>query len=139
MDLIIGGYAQNKTEYAKKEYSDAILYENLDINRIIINLKEENSARNIIINNLQLVIKELLSAGMKSEEVWQEIKNRILKLEGHGANLILISDEIGGGIVPMDAFDREWREVTGRILCRLAEQAQKVVRIVMGLPQIIKG
>ena len=139
MDLIIGGYAQNKTEYAKKEYSDAILYENLDINRIIINLKEENSARNIIINNLQLVIKELLSAGMKSEEVWQEIKNRILKLEGHGANLILISDEIGGGIVPMDAFDREWREVTWLILCRLAEQAQKVVRIVMGLPQIIKG
>ena len=139
MDLIIGGYAQNKVEYAKKEYSDAILYENLDTNRIIINLKEENSAKNIIINNLQLVIKELLSAGMKPEEVWQEIKNRMLKLEEHGANLILISDEIGGGIVPLDAFDREWREVTGRILCRLAEQAQKVVRIVMGLPQIIKG
>jgi adenosylcobinamide kinase/adenosylcobinamide-phosphate guanylyltransferase len=139
MDLIIGGYAQNKVEYAKNEYSDAILYENLDTNRIIINLKEENSAKNIIINNLQLVIKEFLSAGMKSEEVWQEIKNHILKLEEHGTNLILISDEIGGGIVPMDAFDREWREVTGRILCRLAEQAQKVVRIVMGLPQIIKG
>ena len=139
MDLIIGGYAQNKVEYAKNEYSDAILYENLDTNRIIISLKEENSAKNIIINNLQLVIKELLSAGMKPEEVWQEIKNRMLKLEEHGANLILISDEIGGGIVPMDAFDREWREVTGRILCRLAEQAHKVVRIVMGLPQIIKG
>ena len=139
MDLIIGGYAQNKVEYAKNEYSDAILYENLDTNRIIISLKEENSAKNIIINNLQLVIKEFLSAGMKPEEVWQEIKNRMFKLEEHGANLILISDEIGGGIVPMDAFDREWREVTGRILCRLAEQAQKVVRIVMGLPQIIKG
>ena len=139
MDLIIGGYAQNKVEYAKNEYSDAILYENLDTNRIIISLKEENSAKNIIINNLQLVIKDFLSAGMKPEDVWQEIKNRMLKLEGYGANLILISDEIGGGIVPMDAFDREWREVTGRILCRLAEQAQKVVRIVMGLPQIIKG
>ena len=138
MDLIIGGYEQNKVEYAKKEYSDAILYEKLDTKRIIINLKEENSAKNIIINNLQLVIKEFLSAGMKPEEVWQEIINRMFKLEEHGANLILISDEIGSGIVPMDAFDREWREATGRILCRLAEQAQKVVRIVMGLPQIIK-
>ena len=139
MDLIIGGYAQNKVEYAKNEYSGAFLYENLDINRIIINLKQEDSAKNIIINNLHLVINELLAGGMNSEEVWQEIRKRMLKLEEHGLNLVLISDEIGGGIVPMDGFDREWREVTGRILCRLAEQAQKVVRIVMGLPQIIKG
>ena len=115
MELIIGGYAQNKVEYAKSLEPDAE-----------------------IINDLHLMIKGCLEAGMNSDKIWQEIRTRMAAAEECGKKIIIISDEIGGGIVPLDAFERQWREVTGRILCKLAEEAEKVTRIVMGLPQVIK-
>ena len=42
------------------------------------------------------------------------------------------------GIVPIDSFEREYRERTGRILVKLAEQADEVVRVVCGIGQRIK-
>ena len=51
---------------------------------------------------------------------------------------IVISDEIGNGIVPLDNFEREYRERTGRILVKLAEQADEVVRVICGIGQKIK-
>lgn len=116
MELIIGGYAQNKVEYAKSLEPEAE-----------------------IINDLHLVIKDKLAAGLSSESILQEISDQIRAAEEGGKKLVIISDEIGCGIVPVDALEREWREVTGRILCKLAEEAEKVTRIVMGLPQVIKG
>lgn len=47
--------------------------------------------------------------------------------------------EIGMGIVPLDEFEREWRETTGRIMCRLAKEADMVYRIVCGIAIRIKG
>ena len=56
----------------------------------------------------------------------------------HLENQVIISEEIGSGIVPMDEFSRAWREETGRILCRLAAQADQVWRVVGGIGQRIK-
>lgn len=52
---------------------------------------------------------------------------------------IILCDEIGCGIVPLDPLDRRWREETGRLCCALAEQAKLVVRVQCGLPQVLKG
>ena len=51
---------------------------------------------------------------------------------------ILISDEIGNGIVPMDPHEREYREQSGRVLIELAGRADEVVRVVCGIGQKIK-
>ena len=51
---------------------------------------------------------------------------------------LLISDEIGYGLVPIDDFEREYREFHGRVMTELAEQADCVERIVCGIPQRIK-
>lgn len=32
----------------------------------------------------------------------------------------LTCDEVGGGIIPMDGFEREYREAVGRLCCRIA-------------------
>ena len=58
-------------------------------------------------------------------------------LEAH-PQCIIISDEIGGGLVPMDAFEREYRERTGRILVELANGAEEVERVICGIGQKIK-
>ena len=51
---------------------------------------------------------------------------------------MIISDEIGNGIVPVDAFERDYRERTGRMLITLASQADEVVRVICGIGQKIK-
>lgn len=51
---------------------------------------------------------------------------------------ILVTDEIGLGIVPLDPFEREYREETGRICCLLASESEQVWRVVCGLGQRLK-
>ena len=52
---------------------------------------------------------------------------------------IVIADEIGNGIVPLDAFEREYREQTGRAEILLAKKkADEVVRVICGIGQKIK-
>ena len=65
-------------------------------------------------------------------------KEEILSFIEENKECIIICDEIGNGIVPLDAFEREYREHTGRILIELAGKADEVVRIICGIQQRIK-
>ena len=51
---------------------------------------------------------------------------------------ILVTDEIGYGIVPADAAERQYREETGRLCCLAAKEARQVWRVLCGLGQRIK-
>ncbi len=53
-------------------------------------------------------------------------------------DIIFTVDELGCGIVPTTVFDREWRETTGRICCRLAQRAEAVYRVTCGIAVRIK-
>ncbi|MFR1299013.1 MAG: bifunctional adenosylcobinamide kinase/adenosylcobinamide-phosphate guanylyltransferase [Blautia massiliensis (ex Durand et al. 2017)] len=39
--------------------------------------------------------------------------------------MILVSEEVGYGIVPADAFERQYREAVGRVCTALAAKKQK--------------
>lgn len=54
-------------------------------------------------------------------------------------DIVVIMDEVGSGIVPMDRNDRVWRENVGRCGCIVAAYAKSVIRMVCGIPTIIKG
>lgn len=54
-------------------------------------------------------------------------------------DVVILCDEVGCGVVPLDPEERAWRERVGRLCCRLAEHAQGVERIFCGLPMILKG
>ena len=51
---------------------------------------------------------------------------------------IVICDEIGCGVVPLDREERDWRERTGRLCCLLAQEAQQVWRVFCGIPIRLK-
>ena len=55
------------------------------------------------------------------------------------AREIVIASELGGGVVPVDPEERADREAAGRLACLLAQRADTVVRVVCGLPQVLKG
>ena len=52
---------------------------------------------------------------------------------------VVLFTETGGGVVPMDAAQRQEREAAGRLGCLLAERADTVVRVFCGLPLVLKG
>ena len=47
--------------------------------------------------------------------------------------------ELGGGVVPLDPKEREARERAGRLSCLLAQRADTVVRVLCGIPRVMKG
>ncbi|MCI9019059.1 MAG: cobinamide kinase, partial [Lachnospiraceae bacterium] len=51
---------------------------------------------------------------------------------------VIVVNELGSGVVPIDAFDRNYRETTGRICCELAKKAREVHRVVCGIGMVIK-
>ena len=53
-------------------------------------------------------------------------------------DVILVSDEVGYGVVPIDAFDRAYRENVGRICTKLAAYSDKVTRVICGIGTVIK-
>ena len=74
-------------------------------------------------------------AGKRTPE---ELEAYVMEFVEKHPDVILICDEIGNGIVPVDAFERTYREQTGRILIRLAQKADEVVRVLCGIGQRIK-
>lgn len=127
MKLVIGGYAQGKLDYV-------LLHEDVKADRIwdgkIPDRAEQKKGR-VVINHLHHWIRERLGQnGCPEEEILEFVEN--------DPDCVIICDEIGSGIVPMEASEREYRERTGRILVKLAETAEEVERVICGIGQKIK-
>ena len=131
MILIIGGFAQGKLHYVKQRYVHCEDGREVTVLDGTLELPTETGALQVIVNHLQSYIREQLRQGTDPEGM----------IENFGKehpDCILICDEIGNGIVPMEAEERIYRERTGRILEQLAAQADEVVRVVCGIGQKIK-
>ena len=52
---------------------------------------------------------------------------------------VVVSSEVGFGIVPENALARAFRDVAGMLHQRVAARAERVVLVVAGLPVWVKG
>lgn len=60
-------------------------------------------------------------------------------LSASAAPIVVVSNEVGQGIVPDNALSRTFREAQGRLNIALAAQADLAVQVVAGLPNVLKG
>jgi adenosylcobinamide kinase / adenosylcobinamide-phosphate guanylyltransferase len=66
--------------------------------------------------------------------------DRLEEVLGRRASpLVLVSNEVGSGIVPDNALARRFRDLQGRLNQRMAARADRVVLMVAGLPLTVKG
>ena len=126
MHLILGGKYQGKLAYAKSLYPDI---------HTVYNLAHE-SPRSIIIpgliTNIHFGVRRLLIDGTDPIEFFTS-RLEVLK------ECIIIGDEITGGVVPVDEFERLWRDETGKVYQMLAHEADIVDRVFAGLSLRLKG
>lgn len=142
MELYIGGYGQGKLDYVLG------IHEGENI-RVVDGGKkagqkpgaEQKIEREHAVGNFgktitvfyryHLWVKALLKEGKSPEEETERW------LKSH-ENCIIISDEVGNGIVPIKREDREYRERLGRILIEVAARAERVERVICGMGQRLK-
>ena len=91
----------------------------------------EDAFQKPALHKLNFLIRRLLADGVDAQEF-------VLRKIAEHPDILLACDEVGGGIVPIEKEEREYREAVGRICCKLAERAESVERIYCGLPTRIK-
>ena len=120
MRLIIGGAYQGKTEYVKEKYGVAP-----------VSCLPEEALKATAVNGYHLLVEQLLAEGMDPKEYTK-------RLISENPDVIVVCDEVGMGVVPLDKEIRIWREAVGRCLKLLAAAADSVVRIYAGIEVVVK-
>nr|WP_319487722.1 bifunctional adenosylcobinamide kinase/adenosylcobinamide-phosphate guanylyltransferase [uncultured Caproiciproducens sp.] len=126
MRLIIGGYGQGKLNYLLRETG-------LQKNQVVDGEQCElnQTSHCFALNHLHLYLRRLMEQGHDPQSIIEQMITE-------NSDMIIVCDEVGCGIVPMEPFEREWRETTGRICCMLAQRATRVDRVFCGIATTIK-
>ena len=113
MILVIGSASSGKLEYVK-----SLGYRDCDIADSVIDARPVVYGLQNIIFQGHTAIDDLVPVLLKKE--------------------VVVCNEVGSGVIPIDQRERLSREMTGRLCNILAQHAEKVICIVCGIPVIIK-
>lgn len=150
MKLITGGMYQGKLEYALETYKidEADV---CDLGKLFGDCLKKDAEENIteesrtegtaslqdidynkrVIYGLEYLAAYCVEKGLEAREVL-EGKKELWK------DSIIIATDMSCGLVPLERDHRQWREMNGRMLIYLAGEAETVIRIFCGLPQVVK-
>src|SRR5207253_11113007 len=90
----------------------------------------------VVVEDLTLLLSNLMTEDVATAE--SRAQREISDLLGHEANVILVSNEVGMGIVPEYALGRLFRDALGRVNQAAAAACGEVYLLVAGLPLRLK-
>ena len=90
----------------------------------------------LLVDCLTLWLSNLMAAGRDIEAATAEL---IAACDAVRGSLILVSNEVGLGIVPDNALARAFRDHAGRLNQAVAARADRVVFVAAGLPMVLKA
>ena len=112
MHVILGGRYQGKRAFAERLYGEFGVVSDLEADSVIMPG---------LVVNVHLGVKR----GLGSEFFASRLE--VLR------ECVILCEEIGGGIVPLEREAREWRDETGKVYQFLAGEAERVDRVFAGL------
>ncbi len=126
MRIIIGGAYQGKLRYALNIpdiTEEDVFYGKKDAPETIFEYR--------VINQTHELIRRLMLDG-------SDPTSFLMKVAEKNPDVIILCDEVGLGIVPLDPTDRAYREQVGRTMCVLTKYAGRVDRVIAGIEVRIK-
>jgi adenosylcobinamide kinase/adenosylcobinamide-phosphate guanylyltransferase len=72
------------------------------------------------------------------KKVEQEINELINCYQNHAGKWVIVSNEVGLGLVPPYPLGRYYRDALGRANQKLAKAADQVIFMVAGIPMVVK-
>ncbi len=92
----------------------------------------------ILIDCLTLWVTNLLMAEKSEDDIMEEVKRLQSALEKAECPVILVSNEVGAGIVPQNCLARRFRDIAGFVNQKIAKSADCVIFTIAGIPLNIK-
>ena len=92
----------------------------------------------VVVDCLTLWLNNLLRESDRPSRVLPQLREMLNAIRGCSTRVILVSNELGLGLVPGDAVSRTFRDVAGRMNQLVATEADEVYFLVSGLPLRLK-
>jgi adenosylcobinamide kinase/adenosylcobinamide-phosphate guanylyltransferase len=73
------------------------------------------------------------------EIIMEQIPHLTRAIQAANCPVVLVSNEVGTGIVPQNKLARQFRDLVGTVNQTVADQADRVIWMVAGIPVTIKG
>lgn len=103
------------------------------------NLVRETADVLFLLDCLTLWLSFRLTTGGSPEQILSELEQTLLVVRKLERSFIIVSNEVGAGIVPLTSESRAFRDLCGSANQLVAAHATTVELIVAGLPLVLKG
>jgi adenosylcobinamide kinase/adenosylcobinamide-phosphate guanylyltransferase len=94
--------------------------------------------RVVLVDCLTLWINNLLMKNESAPDAEEQISRLVQAMQSANGVVIMVSNEVGTGIVPENKLARVYRDLVGSVNQEVARIADKVVWVVAGVPVKIK-
>ena len=121
---------------ASRPHQWKLIEEGKDIAALLPALKDKYEVA--VIDCLGLLISNLLADHLDDEEIERRIEQLVDAVRTVDLTTIIVSNEVGSGMVPMHALARRFRDLLGLSSQIIARKADKVVFMQTGIPVVIK-
>lgn len=99
-------------------------------------IRERRGGETILVDCLTLWLSGLLEAGQNVPEAIEDLVN---SSKASPCPVIMVTNELGQGIVPADRQSRVFRDLHGQMNQQVAKSSSLVVNVVSGIPIALKG
>lgn len=113
--------------------------EPLDLRRVLAAMTRGENA--VVLDCLTLWLTNIMMEDEEDFELAADILSRELakKLRELGGTVVVVSNEVGMGLVPDNQLARRFRDMAGQVNNLFARTADEVYLVVSGLPVKLKG
>ena len=94
----------------------------------------------LLIDCLTLWISNLLvNKSMDEKAIFKKVSTLVVSCKEIPARVIMVTNELGMGIVPANRLSRLYRDLVGKANQQFAAEADQVYFLVSGIPMKLKG